>query len=45
MREKEEQTQINAQMMQSLNQLQRKAKNRSLSRHEEEGIHHERRDN
>jgi hypothetical protein len=32
-------------MMQSLNQLQRQAKNGSDSRHEEEGRHHERRDN
>jgi hypothetical protein len=45
MRAQEEHNQINAQMMQSLNQLQRQAKNGSGSRHEEEGRHHERRDN
>jgi hypothetical protein len=40
-----EQNQINAQVMQSLNQLHRQEKNGSDSRQEEEGKHHERRDN
>jgi hypothetical protein len=40
-----EQNQINAQVMQSLNQLQRQARNGSNSRWEEEGRYHERRDN
>jgi len=40
-----EQNQINGQVMQSLNQFQREAKNGSISRHEEEGIYHQRRDN
>jgi hypothetical protein len=40
-----EQNQINSQVMQSLNQLHRQEKNGSDSRQEEEGRHHERRDN
>jgi hypothetical protein len=40
-----EKNQINAQMMQSLNRLHRQAKNGLDSRQEEEGTHHERRDN
>jgi hypothetical protein len=40
-----EQNQINSQMMQILNQLQRQAKNGSGSRQGEEGRQHERRDN
>jgi hypothetical protein len=39
-----EQNQINSQVMQSLNQLQRKTKNGSNSKQEEEGRCHERRD-
>jgi hypothetical protein len=39
------QNHINSQVMQSLNQLQRKTKNGSNSRHEEHGIYHERRYN
>jgi hypothetical protein len=44
-RVQEEQNQINTQLLQSLNQLQRQVKNRSGSRHEEEGRLHARRDN
>jgi hypothetical protein len=40
-----EKNQINSQVMQSLNQLHRQAKNGSDSRQEEEGRYHERRDN
>jgi hypothetical protein len=40
-----EKNQINSQVMQSLNQLQRKTKNGSNSKHEEEGRYHEIRDN
>jgi hypothetical protein len=40
-----EKNQINAQVMQSLNQLQRQTKNGSNSRREEEGRYRERRDN
>jgi FtsZ-binding cell division protein ZapB len=40
-----EQNQINSQVMKILNQLQRKTDNGSKSKHEEEGIYHERRDN
>jgi hypothetical protein len=40
-----EQNQINAQVMQSLNQLHRETKKGSCSRHEEGGRQHERRDN
>jgi seryl-tRNA synthetase len=40
-----EQNQVNAQMMQSLNQLQRQAKNGSDTTQGEEGRHHEIRDN
>jgi hypothetical protein len=39
-----EQNQINSQVMQSLNQLQRKTKRGSNSKQEEEGRYHERRD-
>jgi hypothetical protein len=39
-----EHNQMNAQVMQILNQLQRKTKNGSNSKQEEEGIWHERRD-
>jgi hypothetical protein len=45
MREWEEHNQINSQLMQILNQLQRQAKNGSNSRHEKEGKHPERKDN
>jgi hypothetical protein len=40
-----EKNQINVQLMQIINRLQRKAKNGSNSIHEEEGRYHERRDN
>jgi hypothetical protein len=40
-----EQNQINSQVMQSLNQLQRQTKRGSNSKQEEEGRYYERRDN
>jgi hypothetical protein len=40
-----EQNQINAQVMQILNQLHRQVNKGLGSKHEEEGRHHERRDN
>jgi predicted RNase H-like nuclease (RuvC/YqgF family) len=45
MRAQEEQNQINTQLLQSLNQLQRHMKNGSGLRHEEEGGFHARRNN